>query len=131
MKKFNIIQTCILIAVLLNVTRQIEAQNVALLGAESNPTFTADVQTKLLGTGQFTTVDILDVMTTTPTLAQLQAFDGVLVWSNANYADPNTLGTNLADYHDAGGGVVTVLFEGLPDSGLHLEGRWETDTYHH
>ena len=123
MKKYKIIQIGILIAVLLIVTRQVNAQDVAVLGSESNPAFTADVQTKLLGTGQFTTVDILDVRTTTPTLVQLQAYHAVLIWSDAGYADPVILGNNLADYHDGCGGVVTAIFERHLIAGGNLLGR--------
>ena len=83
--------------------------DIALLKTELDPSHAADVQAKLNATGQFTSVTVIDTASVTPTLAQLQAFDAVLIWSAAAYADPVTLGNNLADYHDAGGGVVTAV----------------------
>lgn len=61
-----------------------------------------DVVQKLDGTGLFTTVDLVDVSTTTPTLADFQAYEAVLVYSGMEFDDPESLGDNLADYLHAG-----------------------------
>src|SRR5262249_36656916 len=82
---------------------------VALLPAE-NPSWVADVRDKLLATGQSTSVSEVDVRFGTPALADLEAYDGVLVWNDYAFADPVTLGNNLADYVDAGHGVVVATF---------------------
>jgi len=93
----------------------------------------ADVQQKLTGAGQFTRVDVLDVRGTTPTLAQLQGYDAVLVFNNTNgYQDPTAIGDVMADYVDAGGGVVCMMFEIAMTSGVHpsLQGRWNSQGYY-
>lgn len=52
-------------------------------------------------------VSTFDASSDTPTLAQLKAYDVVVVWSaNPPYADPTLLGDRLADYIDAGGRVL-------------------------
>ncbi len=108
---------------------------VLLTGAAATGGGTAefmDVQSKLLDTGEFLVVDFFDASTTgvTPTLAQLQDYDAVMVWSNATYASDVDLGNVLADYVDAGGGVVTAVFETSTTTvGRSLLGRWDTDQY--
>ena len=88
-----------------------------------------DIQTKLKAANVFDAVDYIDCSMNTPTLNQLKAYAGVLVFDNFGYQDPNTLGTNLADYVDAGGGVVSMHFDF--DSGFqeNILGRWNTDNY--
>ena len=77
-------------------------------GAE-DPHFT-EPGDKLMGTGLFAEVPIVDVASTTPRLSELRMFDSVIVWSNVQFADPTLLGNRLADYVDAGGGVVMAVF---------------------
>lgn len=56
-------------------------------------------------------VDTFDVWhVDAPTLAQLQNYSAVLVWSNQPFHNPTVLGNVLADYVDLGGGVVTASF---------------------
>jgi hypothetical protein len=55
-------------------------------------------------------VDIVAAGTSTPTLATLKEYGSVLVASNNLFQDNKTLGDNLADYIDFGGGVVVALF---------------------
>jgi hypothetical protein len=52
------------------------------------------------------TLAYLDVRYSTPTLPELLPYSAVGVHSNYAYADPAALGNVLADYVDAGGGVV-------------------------
>ena len=110
--------------------------NVAICGAPSDPSWNNDVQAKLLATGQFNSVDIITVNTITPTLAQLQAYNSVLVYSDAIYADATALGNVMADYVDAGGGVVCAMFEIGYGSGpnphptAQMKGRWDTQGYY-
>ena len=70
-----------------------------------------DTQAKLAATGLFGAVDLFNAAASesaTPSLAQLLPYDAVLV--SPDYAEPFAdnvaLGNNLADYVDAGGGVV-------------------------
>ncbi len=100
--------------------------SIALLGADY-PEWVSDVQSKLEGTGQFSSVTPVDVMFSTPTLAELEAYDAVLVWSDYGFADTTTLGNNLADYVDDGHGVVVSVFANT-DYG-NLGGRWASGGY--
>lgn len=110
-----------------------EAQiRVALCAAESSNTacnFT-DPQTKLLATSLFSVVDIINVTAAgggTPTLAQLQQYDALMVWTNSTPADNVAWGNVLADYVDAGGGVVvTVYANSTTTAGRNIAGRWQT-----
>jgi hypothetical protein len=110
------------------------AVSVAICAAANTtigPNFT-DPQTKLLNTGLFTTVDIINAASVTPTLAQLQAYDAVLVWSNVNFQSNVALGDVLADYVDSGGGVVVSTFaNSTTTANRFLGGRWlaEANTY--
>jgi hypothetical protein len=86
-----------------------------------------DVQAKLLASGQFTTVDVINASATTPSLVQLSAYDAVIVWSNVNFADSVALGNVLADYVDAGGGVVVAVFAcSTVSANRWIGGRWQT-----
>ncbi len=99
---------------------------VALLPADSSTNFN-DAQAKLQATGRFSQVDVILVQSVTPTLAQLETYDAVLTWSNNNYANAVGLGDVLADYVDAGGGVVVSLHASTSTNvARFLGGRWLT-----
>ena len=84
---------------------------VLLVHAESTPGYYTDVQTKLMATGAFTNVDLFYAGGgTTPTVAQLQAYDSVYIWSDGTFTNPTLLGDNLATYYDGGGQVVISMF---------------------
>jgi hypothetical protein len=86
-----------------------------------------DVQAKLIATGAFTKVDVFDAMTTTPSVAELLAYDAVLAYSDFTFADPVALGDNLASYYDAGGNVVTAVFATTDPNAWGLRGRFASD----
>lgn len=89
-----------------------------------------DVQTFLQASGQFASVDVIDCVTTTPTLADLAPYEAVLTWSNTDYFDPVALGDLLADFSDAGGAVVVTVFANTTaGASRHLQGRWLTGGY--
>jgi len=104
---------------------------VALVAAESSNTACAftDPQTRLLATNLFSVVDIVNTTAAgggTPTLAQLLTYDAVMVWTNSTPASNLALGDVLADYVDAGGGVVvTVYANSTTTAGRNLAGRWQ------
>ncbi|HMS54347.1 MAG TPA: hypothetical protein PKA27_03010 [Fimbriimonadaceae bacterium] len=84
-----------------------------------------DPQAKLVSTNMFATVDIIHAGTSTPLVSQLSDYDAVMVWSNTNFQNSTTLGDNLADYVDAGGGVVVTMFANSTTSANRfLLGRW-------
>jgi len=107
--------------------------DVSLLASASadvtDPWFT-DPQSKLLATGRFASVTAIHAGQVTPTLSELQAYDAVLVWSNFGFHDDAALGDVLADYVDAGGGVVIAVFaNSSTTAGRALAGRWQTHGY--
>jgi hypothetical protein len=71
------------------------------------------------------TIDFFDAQTGTPTLQELQEYDCAVVWSNYSFSDPVGLGNVLADYVDAGGGVVLQNFSYY--QGWQLQGRIMSD----
>jgi hypothetical protein len=103
--------------------------SIAILAADDFNSF-RDVRDKLLSTGKFNSVTFIDANVVTPTLTELKAFDAVMVWNNTRYLDRTSLGDNLADYVDAGGGVVLALFESAGVTDMMLGGRWESEQYY-
>lgn len=88
--------------------------SVLICGAPpTGTTWMNDVRLKLVATGLLGTVDTFNVNTGTPTLSQLQAYRAVLLYADAGYANPSTLGDNLAAYINGGGGVVTAVFNSI------------------
>ena len=105
--------------------------SIGVLGAESSTSYLVDVQNKLISTGKFGSVTYINVGNVTPTLAELQAFDAVIVWTDADFDNTSLLGDRMADYVDGGGGVVNAMFEVSNYSSTHyLQGRWFTDGYY-
>jgi ELWxxDGT repeat protein len=105
---------------------------VAVYGAEYadwNP----DVQAKLNSTGLFSQVDAFLVGSgdPVPTLAELEEYDAVLVYSDWEFGNSTAMGDVLVDYIDAGGGVVMATFAFWDptqwDGGIG--GRISTDGY--
>ncbi|MCC7292635.1 MAG: thrombospondin type 3 repeat-containing protein [Phycisphaerales bacterium] len=90
----------------------------------------AGLQSYLSGDGRFSLVDAIDARSYTPSLSELQNYDAVITWSNYCYADGYTLGNNLRDYVDQGGGVVIATFAHYADgSCLGPGGGWLSDQY--
>jgi hypothetical protein len=104
---------------------------VAVLGSpDGGDSWNADVQTKLLSTGFFSTVDVFDISRTTPTLDDLLNYASVLVYTDFGFADRTLFGDVLADYVDAGGGVVLATFSNASNSNsLLIGGRFNDDNY--
>ncbi len=92
-----------------------------------------DVVTKLTATGLFSQVDNLSPLgcgaDSTPTLAALQQYDAVMIWSDCSFNDPAALGNVLADYVDGGGHVVVSTFAFYNSIGLQIEGRFASGGY--
>ncbi|MCP4634095.1 MAG: hypothetical protein GY855_14315, partial [candidate division Zixibacteria bacterium] len=86
----------------------------------------SEVHDLLLTNGEINSANFVDARYTTPTLANLLAFDVVIVWSNLEFANNIALGDVLADYVEAGGGVVTAEFCHL-DGSFSLAGRYMND----
>lgn len=99
--------------------------NVAIYGANDQG-WNQEVRDKIAATGLFASVSFFDASSTTPTLADLENYQAVLVYSDGGFADSTTLGSNLADYVDAGGGVVVAVFAA---ASVPIGGRFATDDY--
>ncbi|MBE0570826.1 MAG: hypothetical protein IH618_04705, partial [Ignavibacteriaceae bacterium] len=87
----------------------------------------ASLRTYLTAFSDINVVDYFDARLATPSLAQLTPYDVVFVYSNNTFLDAAALGNVLADYVDAGGGVVSA--EGAFTTGFALAGRFVTDGY--
>lgn len=87
------------------------------------------VQSTLLASGRFQSCDIINVATSgtgTPTLEQLLQYDALLCWTNVTPQDNNAWGDVLADYVDAGGGVVVGVYaSSTTTAGRNIGGRWQ------
>jgi hypothetical protein len=103
--------------------------SVLVVYTETLPGWAADVVAKLTAFGVFSSVDPFDGFPATPTLAQLQAYDAVLLLSTACFADPVALGNNLADYVDGGGGVVVSGYGWITPGCETPNGRFLADDY--
>ena len=104
------------------------AQDVLIVTVDATGCSLANVKSTLDATGALGTVDTFDGGLATPTLATLQAYDAVLIFSDSGgFLSPVDMGNVLADYVDAGGGVVDGVFSAHPN--LPIQGRWETGGY--
>ncbi len=70
-------------------------------------------------------INIVDVTDSIPPLAFLNDYDAVLVWTTSPVTDPVMLGERLAEYVDAGGGVVIGQMSFV--DGWALLGRFMSD----
>lgn len=111
-------------------TAAIVAASTNTANAQAEPRFT-DPRDKIMATGLFSQVDIINATgigdgTGTPELATLMQYDAVIVWSNVSFVDSVAMGDVLADYVDAGGGVVVALFANTTTTtNRNLAGRWQ------
>ncbi|MCB9693165.1 MAG: thrombospondin type 3 repeat-containing protein [Alphaproteobacteria bacterium] len=106
------------------------AQDVAIYAATQNPDDILNVQALLFSvTQEFSWVEVVDAGAETPTLADLQQYFAVLVVSEpgTTFQDSEAFGDVLADYVDAGGGVV-VMFGALDVSSNAAIGGRLADT---
>ena len=102
--------------------------SVAIYAADSAAAIN-DAQAKLVATGLFPAVVARNITSpaATPTLADLQQFKAVLVWSNQSFTSGAALGDVMADYIDAGGGVVNCVFSiSTTTANRFLAGRWDS-----
>ena len=88
-----------------------------------------EVRTLLMSTMQFASIDIYDPSLATPTLANLQTHQSVLVFLDKVFIDPVTLGNVLADYYDGGGRVVVAGYATVVQGmGTGIQGRFGDPT---
>ncbi len=102
-----------------------QAQEVGIYCGGGDPAFS--IRDYLMCTGEFAYVESFDAAFFTPDLVSLQNFHSVLVCGNTAFADPVGFGDVLADYVEAGGGVVLALGSFSPGTGIG--GRFVDDGY--
>lgn len=85
--------------------------SILLLHADSN-FYVNNVKNALVSTGLFTAgeVDSFDARVSTPTLPDLTPYDAVFAWTNYVPYNGTALGDVLANYVDAGGGLVVNTY---------------------
>jgi len=105
-----------------------QTKNILVIAADDIST-TSDVIYKLNSTGKFASVTLFDGRYATPTLSQLSSYDAVLVYNNMNFFAEVEMGDVIADYIDAGGGVVTGLFTISGFGGMHITSKFYTKNY--
>lgn len=88
-----------------------------------------DVQSKLMGTGEFSAVDLINCATTTPSVSTLQGYSAVLLYSDNSWADATALGNNLATYVDDGGELAVATFSYNTNNGAGIGGRLVSGGY--
>jgi hypothetical protein len=90
------------------------ADSLALVA--SDPAFISGAQSTLAAitfcapvcTNRFSTVDVIDVTSSTPTSTQLGNYTDVLAWVNSPPSDSTALGDALANFYDLGGKHLTI-----------------------
>ncbi len=109
--KSEIMKGVWLLALLAGLPASLHGASLLLYADSTNGLNVPNVISTINGTGVLPDpVDSFDGESTVPTLAQLQAYESVLVWSNDSFNDPDGIGNVLAQYVDAGGGVVVATF---------------------
>lgn len=87
-----------------------------------------DVQAQIAATGRVPgNIDMFDTSQGTPTAAMLAQYDAVLTFTDAGSQNAALLGDRLADFVDAGGGVVQATFSF--HTAIPLSGRWQSGGY--
>ena len=105
----------------------INQTNVLLLAADDDNGGSSPIRDLLLAYGDLDGVTLYDPRNSTPSLAELQNYNVVVVWANYVFADPTGIGNVLADYVDSGGKVIDMNFALDPNWGY--QGRYRTEGY--
>ena len=92
----------------LELARNLPSFRILLVCAEEFEDYRDDVRQKLHQSG-CTQVDVVLAQLRNPSLEQILTFHSVLVWSNANFHDSESLGDVLADAADEGVASYCVL----------------------
>lgn len=100
---------------------------ILVAGAEDDNVWLQDVADKILATGKFGKAALYNIYVDgTPTVAELDYYDAVLVFTDYGAQDDILLGDNLAAYIDNGGGVVNAVFS---TASVPIAGAFNTSTY--
>ncbi len=112
--------------------------NIAVLGADGYFNYLDDVAQYLVNSGRFASVTTMSGYWFTPTLSELQMFDGVLVFEMFdallvfkwfNWDNPEAIGNVLADFVDNGGRLMAAAAENATAGGYEITGRFDAQNY--
>ncbi len=98
--------------------------SVAIIHA-ADPVWADEAAAKMADDPDIGSVVAISASSSTPSLAELQAYDAIIIMPDGSFADSVTLGDNVADYADSCGGVVQGMFS----YNTALGGRFATDNY--
>jgi len=101
-----------------------EGLNILLITSGIYP---SEIKSLLLSYPDINTVDVYDAYQSTPTLSQLVAYNSIIVMNNYPFGDPVAMGDVLADYVDAGGGLILTLATFVTD--WEIKGRLLNEEY--
>jgi hypothetical protein len=86
-----------------------------------------EIRYALLGFPDISVVDVYNAVSTTPVLGDLLDYHCVIVVNNDVFGDPVAVGNVLADYVDAGGGLILTLASFA--AGYEVQGRLLDEGY--
>lgn len=113
--------------ILYHVSGGLNANGVASMSA-NDPAWNQDVVNKIVSAGFFDSVDPFNVSMEIPAPSVINSYKGILVYADDTFANPDEFGDSLANYVDAGGGVVVATF--AVETYGQLGGRWLSDGYY-
>jgi len=87
----------------------------------------SEIKDALLSFPDIQQVDIFDAYSATPTLNEVLPYHTIIAMNNTPYADPINMGNVLADYVDAGRGLILAVATFA--SGWEIKGRLLDDGY--
>jgi hypothetical protein len=121
----------VFISILLSINLLAASQTtkVLVLHGETFSGFASDIQSKLIATGKFNTVDLYGIDQSTPSITFLRSYDCVLLETNTLPFNSLALGNLLADYVDEGGGLVTAVGSLFNFFGLDASSRFISQNY--
>jgi hypothetical protein len=101
--------------------------NVLVLGAPSIWVYNLDVEVILGADDRIGTVEAYEISGATPAPQDYDGFDVVFIYSEQPFEDPVTVGNQLADFVDNGGGVVIAAYSF--SSSTAIAGRFVSQGY--
>jgi|GEM_PF-2644100 len=104
---------------------QSSGTNTLLILASDEDAYIQEVVNQLQLTGQFSIIAYINTSLTDVSFSDVILYDAVLEWRSRyiSLLNNNHLGDVLAEYVDAGGAVVTTMWESISSSGT-LGGKW-------
>ncbi len=106
--------------------------NIAVLGADGQygeVSLNNNVAQYLVNSGRFASVTTMNGCYFTPTLNELQMFDGVVAFGWYYWDNPTAIGNVLADFVDGGGRLMVAIAANATGGDWQIKGRFNTQNY--